>query len=253
MIAHAAFLSDGLREHATVIFPAEAAAEKDGTVTHPDGRLQRLRPAIARQGEVRGEWSILAELAARLGADSAVANGAMASAALFDAVGFYGGLTLEELAGRGVRWQERAQAAALPAPGARIETRRPRPLPRTGAGALAVGSYRSVWAANEVAASPALAFLHPSQRVELSPADARRLGLSDGEQMLVADETGAAVRARVALRDAVPAGTAFLLRGIAADSANLLRGESVEIVAIPEPVEPPPPPEEEPSVEEALV
>ena len=83
VIAHAAFLSDGLREHATVIFPAEAYAEKEGTVTHPDGRLQRLRPAIARQGEVRSGWSILAELCARLGTDTGVRSGAMASAALF--------------------------------------------------------------------------------------------------------------------------------------------------------------------------
>ena len=65
MIAHAAFLTDAIREHATVVFPAEAAAEKEGTVTHPDGRVQRLRPAIARQGAVRAEWSILAELGAR--------------------------------------------------------------------------------------------------------------------------------------------------------------------------------------------
>ena len=54
-----------------MVFPAETAAEKEGTVTHPDGRLQRLRPAIARQGEVRAEWSILSELATRLGADAA--------------------------------------------------------------------------------------------------------------------------------------------------------------------------------------
>ncbi|HXR13591.1 MAG TPA: molybdopterin-dependent oxidoreductase, partial [Solirubrobacteraceae bacterium] len=253
VIAHAAFLTDGLREHATVIFPAEAAAEKEGTVTHPDGRLQRLRPAIARQGAVRSEWWILAELAARLGGERAIANGAMASAALFDAVGFYAGLTLEELAGRGVRWPPREQAAALPAPSSRIETRPPRPLSRVDARALRAGSYRSIWASREVAASPALAFLHPSQRVEVSPAAAHRLGLRDGVEMLVADESGAGVRARVALRDAVPDGSAFLQHAIAADSANLLRGETVEIVPIPEPVEPPPPPEEEASVEEALV
>jgi len=252
VVAHAAFLTDGLREHASVIFPAEAAAEKEGTVTHPDGRLQRLRPAIARQGEVRGEWWILAELAARLGSEPALANGPLASAALFDAVSFYAGLTLEELAGRGVRWPEREQASALPPPGERIETRPPRPLPSLGAGALAAGSYRSVWASLEVAASPALAFLHPSQRVEVSPADAHALGLTDGAEMAVTDASGTAVRARVAVRERAPAGTAFLQRAITADSANHLRGGTVEIGPIPEPVEPEPP-EEEPSVEEALV
>ena len=74
VIAHASILTDGLREHATVVFPSEAYAEKEGTVTHPDGRIQRLRPAIGHAGEVRSEWSVLAELAKRLGHDLGVAH-----------------------------------------------------------------------------------------------------------------------------------------------------------------------------------
>ena len=52
------FLTDGVREHATIVFPAESGAEKEGTVTHPDGRVQRLRPAIAHPGDVRAEWQV---------------------------------------------------------------------------------------------------------------------------------------------------------------------------------------------------
>ena len=36
--------------HADVVFPAEFYAEKEGTVTHPDGRLQRLRPGVPAPG-----------------------------------------------------------------------------------------------------------------------------------------------------------------------------------------------------------
>ncbi len=68
VVAHASVLTEGLNEHATVIFPAESHAEKDGTVMHPDGRVQRLRIAIAHPGEVRAGWSVLAELARRCGA-----------------------------------------------------------------------------------------------------------------------------------------------------------------------------------------
>ncbi len=46
VVAHASVLTEGLREHANVIFPADSYAEKEGTVVHPDGRLQRLRTAI---------------------------------------------------------------------------------------------------------------------------------------------------------------------------------------------------------------
>jgi NADH-quinone oxidoreductase subunit G len=239
VITHAAFLNDGIREHATVVFPAEAGAEKEGTVTHPDGRVQRLRPAIARPGTVRAEWSILAELATRLGSPSELRSGAAASAELFAAVPMYAGLTLEQLGGVGVRWPVREQAAALPAATDAPSAPKPR-APRKALGsALIVGSYRSIWAGPEVAASPALAFLHPRQRVEISPADARRLGLRDGAEMAVIDETGAQIHARVAVRDAIPDGSAFLQRALAVDSAESLSGQTIEIVAIPEP--PPPP------------
>jgi NADH-quinone oxidoreductase subunit G len=115
VVAHATFLTEGLRAHADVVFPAEAYAEKEGTIVHPDGRLQRLRPAVGRVGEfgsARAGWQVLTEIASRLGLDLGVISGSMASQQLFDAVPFYAGLTLEEIGGRGVRWQERETAVA---------------------------------------------------------------------------------------------------------------------------------------------
>ena len=45
---------------ADVVFPLETHAEKDGTVTHPDGRLQRVRPSASRPGDIRPNWEVLA-------------------------------------------------------------------------------------------------------------------------------------------------------------------------------------------------
>jgi NADH-quinone oxidoreductase subunit G len=64
VIAHATFLTEGVRAHANVVFPALAYAEKEGTVVHPDGRVQRLRPGVARPGETRDERRVLDELTA---------------------------------------------------------------------------------------------------------------------------------------------------------------------------------------------
>ncbi len=156
VIAHASFLDEGLAAYADVVFPAEAYPEKEGTIVHPDGRLQRLRPAIARPGTVRPGWHVLAELAQRLGTDLGVRTGPMASQQLFAAVPFYAGLTLEEIGGRGVRWQERAASSALPAPGELP----PPPAPAAaGADGAERDGYRSVWDAAEVEHSPALDFL----------------------------------------------------------------------------------------------
>jgi NADH-quinone oxidoreductase subunit G len=112
VVAHATFLTEGIREHANVVLPAGAYAEKEGTIVHPDGRLQRLRPAVARIGSTRAEWQVLAELAGRIGLDLEVRNGMAASQQLFDAVPFYAGLTLEEIGGKGIRWAERETAVA---------------------------------------------------------------------------------------------------------------------------------------------
>ncbi|MHB8233220.1 MAG: molybdopterin-dependent oxidoreductase [Solirubrobacteraceae bacterium] len=111
VVAHATLLSPGLAEHANVIFPAGSYAEKEGTVTHPDGRLQRVRRAVAEAGATRPGWRVIAELSLRLGSDLDVYTDKEASQQLFDAVPFYSGLTLEEIGGRGVRWQEREDVA----------------------------------------------------------------------------------------------------------------------------------------------
>jgi NADH-quinone oxidoreductase subunit G len=228
VVMHASFLTDAVREHATVVFPAEAYAEKEGTVTHPDGRVQRLRPAIGRPGDVRAEWQVLTDLATRLGDEHAALTGAMASQRLFEAVGVYAGLSLDELGGRGVHWPTRPQAAAWPqaAPGP-FALDAP-PAAASPNGALRLGTFRSIWAAPEVEASPALKFLRARQQVEMAPADARRLGLQHGDRVTVGSN-GTRVSATVALRAAVPAGSVFLQTATPENSATLLEPGLVEI------------------------
>ncbi len=95
-------------------------------------------------------------------------------------------------------------------------------------GALRLGTYRSIWAAPEVELSPALKFLRARQRAEISPIDARRLGLGHGDRVTVGTN-GTRVGAHVAVRDAVPPGTVFLQNATAEDSATALEAGVVEI------------------------
>ena len=99
---------------ADVVFPLETHAEKDGTVTHPDGRLQRVRPSASRPGDIRPNWGVLAELSLALGHDTGISSQPSAFAALTEAVPFYAGITDAEIGGRGVRWQERPAASCVP-------------------------------------------------------------------------------------------------------------------------------------------
>ena len=105
---------DASTKASDVVFPAEAYAEKEGTVTHPDGRLQRLRPAVPRPDQVRPIWQVLAELAAALGHETEIDSATEALAAIASEVPFYAELTPEEIGGTGIRWQSRPQSGALP-------------------------------------------------------------------------------------------------------------------------------------------
>jgi NADH-quinone oxidoreductase subunit G len=165
VVAHASFMTEAISEHADVVFPAEVYAEKDGTIVHPDGRLQRLRPAVARPGEVRAGWQVVSELALRLGRDLDVLSGAIASRQLFEAVPFYAGLTLEEIGGRGVRWQDRDPAGSWPAGGAVGEEPPALAAPADPEQAREIAGFRSVWDAPEVEHSPALEFLAPRREL----------------------------------------------------------------------------------------
>jgi NADH-quinone oxidoreductase subunit G len=223
-------LTDTMREHADVVFPAEAYAEKEGTLTHPDGRVQRLRPAIGRPRGghgVRALWQVISDVSRRLGYDEGVMlTGAIASKRLFAAVPFYEGLTLDEIGGRGIRWPERGPFVSPAWELAALEV--PAGAPAARDGALRLGTFRTLWASKEVEASPALHFLRPQQVVELSPVDADALGIRDGDRVEVGSN-GTRVRGPVRLRAAIPAGSVFVAEGTHADPANALTERTVEV------------------------
>jgi NADH-quinone oxidoreductase subunit G len=221
VVAHAGFLTEGLQEFATVVFPAESYAEKEGTITHPDGRVQRLRPAIGHPGQTRSEWSVLADVAKGVGLDLGVLTGPMATAQLVDAVPFYAGLTPEEIGGKGVRWQDRDAVGAFPAAEVHPTQFDNVPSAAVANGRLRLGTFRSIWNATEVRVSPALHFLHPTLRVEMAPADAQRLELFPGDRVVVGSD-GHVVDATVTVRTDAPEGTVFM-------ETNALDGPLVEV------------------------
>jgi NADH-quinone oxidoreductase subunit G len=217
---------DASTKHADVIFPAESYAEKEGTVTHPDGRLQRVRPGIPNPGRARPTWEVLVELSALLGEETGIDSVKEALAAIASEVPYYGGITEEEIGGLGVRWQERDAASSYPA-GADAAAGGPAAPPAAANGGLRLGAYRDLWAAEVTDRSPALRFLAPRQTIELAPHDAERLGIAGGDEVDVRSN-GTSVRARVVVRERVRPGSGFLIEGLG-DLAGTLVGEDVEI------------------------
>jgi NADH-quinone oxidoreductase subunit G len=241
---------------ADVVFPAESHAEKEGTVTHPDGRLQRVRPNVPPPAGARPPWQVLAELSARLGEETGIDSAEEALAALAAEVPFYAGLTPEEIGGHGVRWQEREAAHNYPDTGAGApsdETSQTRPgsseaeapagiqvsaegVPATASrnGALRLGTYRDLWSGEIPERNPALRFLVPRQTIELAPVDAERLGVAQDEDVDVRSN-GTSLRARVMIRERMRPGAAFMIEGTAEENATALAGVAAVEVTKPGP------------------
>jgi NADH-quinone oxidoreductase subunit G len=221
---------------ADVVLPLETHAEKDGTVTHPDGRLQRVRPSASRPGDIRSNIPVLAELAAALDHETGINSQPTAFAALTDAIPFYAGITDGNIGGRGIRWQEMPASTNLPSAGSELsgsERASGEGMPDSPSApfgeTLALGTYRDLWAGPITELNPPLKFLTPQQHLELSPADAERLGVQSSERVRVT-QNGSAVEAAVQIRERVPEGVCFLAEGVGDGNANaLLNGGPVSV------------------------
>jgi NADH-quinone oxidoreductase subunit G len=228
---------------ADIVIPAETFAEKEGTVTHPDGRLQRLRRNVPLpEGMIPG-WRFLDAVATKLGAGV----DAEAPAEIFDAlskdVSFYDTLTYEEIGGTGLRWGDRdpgqswtpgrpegasggglsassgdgLRDSAAASPGVPPAA----PSDRPSADGLLLGTYRDLWAADVTKRNPALRFLMPKQKLELAAKDAEAMELGNGDEVTVA-VNGHSVEATVAIRERMRQGAAFLIEGTDEANANVL-------------------------------
>jgi NADH-quinone oxidoreductase subunit G len=206
---------------ADLVIPAETFAEKEGTVTHPDGRLQRLRRNVPLpEGMIPG-WRFLDAVAAELGVGVDAEAPADVFAAVCAEVPFYEGLTYEQIRGTGIRWGETARgrswtpAAETSAPSTRA------PKSSSDADGLVLGTYRDLWANDVTKRNPALRFLMPKQKLELAAKDAEGLQLANGDEVTVSVD-GHSLEATVAIRERMREGAAFLIEGTDEANGNVL-------------------------------
>jgi NADH-quinone oxidoreductase subunit G len=155
---------------------------------------------------VRAGWSVLAELCERLGAGTGALSLPMVTALVAEAVPFYAGLTLEEIGGDGVRWQDRDAASALPTAELSTQPLAEPPSPPEG---LVLAGAPTLWTGPEVEYSPSLRFLATGEKAWLSVEDARRLGVNSGDEVELS-VNGDSLSAIAIVRTGVPAGSVFL-------------------------------------------
>ncbi|EFW92398.1 formate dehydrogenase, alpha subunit [Haladaptatus paucihalophilus DX253] len=93
-------------EFADVVLPAASNAEKSGTFTNTERRVQRVRPAVEPPGEARTDSDILADLAGRFGFDWDYDGPVDVMDEINDLVPIYGGVTYDRLEStpEGLQW-----------------------------------------------------------------------------------------------------------------------------------------------------
>ena len=89
---------------ADVVLPAVSYAEKDGTYTATDRRIQRLHRAVEPVGDARPDWWILIQLSGRLGYPMEYTHPSEVMDEIASVTPIYRGVSYARLEGEGLRW-----------------------------------------------------------------------------------------------------------------------------------------------------
>jgi formate dehydrogenase alpha subunit len=89
---------------AHVVLPGAAFAEKEGTFSNTERRVQLLRKAVEPPGESRPDWQIIQELSSRFGYPMDYASPRAVMEEIAKLTPSYGGITYDRLQGDGLQW-----------------------------------------------------------------------------------------------------------------------------------------------------
>ncbi|MDO8586447.1 MAG: NADH-quinone oxidoreductase subunit NuoG [Armatimonadota bacterium] len=92
-------------ELAHVVLPSCTFAEKDGTLTNTERRVQRIRPAMRIAGECRPDWVILSEIARRLGMEWSYGKAEDVFEEIARVTPQYAWLDYESIGEKGLQWR----------------------------------------------------------------------------------------------------------------------------------------------------
>ena len=247
LVAQDLFLNE-TAVYADVFLPAASFAEKDGTFTNTDRRVQRVRQAIAPRGQARPDWQILCDLARRIEAKLGLPYSAgwdyTHPSEIWDeiaaAVPAFRGITYDRIEQVGLQWPVPSldhpgtpylYAEGFPAGKGRFFPldfpEAPEPANRRYPFTLVTGRLLEHWHGGTMTRHSDLDALYPMPILEIHPVDAAMLGLDDGDPVRVQSRRGAVVvRARVT--DKTTPGVVFLPFHFAEAAANLLTLDALD-------------------------
>lgn len=236
-------------EIADVVLPAYAFAEKEGTFTNTERRVQRVRAAVPAPGQARPDWVILCDLAARMGYPMRYSHPAEILAEIGQCIPDYRGITWARLeAGPGIQWPcpDEAHpgtrymfASGFPRGKGKLHGVHYTPPAETPdleyPYILTTGRVLFHWHGGVISRrSEGLAAIAPEALVEIHPTDAAALGIADAAMVRVASRRGELTAKARATPRCLP-GSIFMTFHYAEAAANLLTIDRLDPLAkIPE-------------------
>ncbi len=235
-------------ELAHVVLPGASFAEKDGTFTNSERRVQMVRKAIDPVGEARVDWEIIQDLSNRLGYSMNYETVEEIFKEIAQLTPSYGGMSYDRLQGDGLCWP----CPSPDHPGTpylhkdrfargkglfhAIDYRPPAEVPddeypfwlTTGR------AYMHYHTGTMTRNSPHLHREMPEAVLEMHPEDAKRFGVSDGDVVRVSSRRGS-ITTKIQVTDRIGKGVLFMPFHFAESAANVLTNTALDPVCkIPE-------------------
>jgi formate dehydrogenase alpha subunit len=226
---------------ADVVLPAASFAEKDGTFTSTERRVQLVRWALPPCGESRSEWKVVSDLLTRFGVPADYRSPADVMEEIARVTPIYGGVSYDRLDAEGLQWpcpsRDHPGTGILHAEKFSIGLARFRPVEHKEPFEapdeefpLLLTTGRSLYHFHTGTMTRRTSLLErevPGPYVEMNPEDAQKLGVRNGQKVVVESRRGRLyMDARLTL--GVPKGILFVPFHFNEACANVLTGQALD-------------------------
>ncbi len=233
---------------ADVVLPSTCFAEKEGTFSNTERRVQRVRKAVEPPGEAREDWKIIADIATAMGVPMSYRNAEEIMAEIAQLTPSYGGISYDRIEKAGLHWP----CPTADHPGT--------PVLHVGQFPCGRGNFHAIdylppaeqvdeeypvclttgriiyhyHTGTMTRKSEGLNERAPENFVEMAAEDARRFGVDDGSLINIVSRRGK-ISARANVSEKGVAGTVFIPFHFAESAVNLLTNAALDPIAkIPE-------------------
>jgi len=247
LVSQDIFLSESA-QYADVVLPAFCFAEKDGTFTNTERRIQRVRKAVSPPGQARDDWRIICDIATAIGHPMHYKNASEIMDEIVSVTPIYGGISYNRIESVGLQWP----CLDKKHPGTRylhkgefkrgkgkfhaVGFREPAELPdKKFPFILSTGrllyQYHTGTLTRKI---PAINQVSPTGYVEIHLQDAEKYGIKDGDSVEVSTPRGKVIT-KASVGTKVAKGWLFMPFHFAEGPANMLTNDALDPIAkIPE-------------------